>query len=136
MLKQKTVFVVGAGASKEFNLPVGVDLAITISGKLNVLFDDFGRDITAGDRDLFNNVTKTHSQELSHYQKAAWLIRDGIILAHSIDDFLDVHQHDRRVVTYGKAAIAKCILEAELKIQTIFRCQCAFARWDSRSPND
>ena len=104
------MFVVGAGASKEFGLPVGAELAMKISEKLNVLFDDFGTKIFSGDRDLFYNVTRTHSQEMSLYQKAAWLIRDGIILAHSIDDFLDVHQHNERVVNYGKAAIAKCIL--------------------------
>jgi hypothetical protein len=115
MLKQKTTFVVGAGASAEFGLPVGSELAIAISDKLNVLFDEFGREVVHGDRQLFYNVIHERNQELSQYQKAAWVIRDGIILAHSIDDFLDVHQHDQRVVNYGKAAIAKCILEAEAK---------------------
>jgi hypothetical protein len=120
MLKQQTVFVIGAGASKEFGLPVGSELAIKISEKLDVLFDDFGTKIVSGDKDLFNNVTKTHGQELSQYQKAAWLIRDGIVLAHSIDDFLDVHQHDEQVVNYGKAAIAKCVLEAERESRLFF----------------
>ena len=120
MLKQQTVFVVGAGASKEFGLPVGSELAIKISEKLDVLFDDFGTKIESGDKDLFYNVTKNHTQEGLQYQKAAWLIRDGIILAHSIDDFLDVHHHDERVVGYGKAAIAKCVLEAERASKLFF----------------
>jgi hypothetical protein len=120
MLKRNTVFVVGAGASKEFNLPVGAELAIKISEKLDIVFDRFGREVISGDGDLFRNVTRLHNQELSQYQKAAWLIRDGIILAHSIDDFLDVHQHDGRVVNYGKAAIAKCVLEAEAKSLLFF----------------
>ena len=120
MLKNKTVFVVGAGASKEFKLPVGTELAIKISEKLDIVFDRFGREVISGDGDLFRDVTRLHHQELPQYQKAAWLIRDGIILAHSIDDFLDVHQHDERVVNYGKAAIAKCILEAEAKSLLFF----------------
>jgi hypothetical protein len=120
MLKQNSVFVVGAGASKEFGLPVGAELAIKISEKLDIVFDRYGRSIVSGDKDLFDNVTKSHGQELSQYQKAAWLIRDGIILAHSIDDFLDVHRHNERVVNYGKAAIAQCVLEAERASRLFF----------------
>jgi len=111
VLKQNTVFVVGAGASKEFGLPVGTDLAIAISDKLNVRFDDFGEKVISGDQDLFQNVAR--GREARATQQAAWLIRDGIILANSIDDFLHVHRHDEEVVRYGKAAIVKCILEAE-----------------------
>lgn len=84
------------------------------------MFDDWGTKIVSGDKDLFQNVTKAHGSELLQYQKAAWLIRDGIVLAHSIDDFLDVHQHDQRLVEYGKAAIAKCILEAERESTLFF----------------
>lgn len=116
MLKGKTVFVVGAGASKELNLPIGTELAVKISAKLDVLFNDWGSEIIQGDKDLFLNVTKGAGEDGRHtslWQKAAWVIRDGIILAHSIDDFLDAHKHNDRVVSYGKAAIAKCILEAE-----------------------
>jgi hypothetical protein len=111
VLKSKTVFVVGAGASYECDLPVGEELALRISGKLDVKFDDWGQKIVVGDSLLFHNVA--HNQNYQQYQKAAWLIRDGIILANSIDDFLHIHKGDERVVRYGKAAIAQCILEAE-----------------------
>lgn len=118
MLKNETVFVVGAGASKEFGFPVGTELALKISEKLNVLFDDWGQRVIAGDANLFHNVA--HGRDARVVQKAAWLIRDGIILANSIDDFLDIHRHDEEVVRYGKAAIAKCILEAERKSKLFF----------------
>ena len=108
MLKKNTVFVIGAGASKEFGLPVGTELAIAISDKLNIRFDDFQQKLVSGDLDLFRNVS--NSRDAGVTQQAAWLIRDGIILANSIDDFLDVHRHDEEVVRYGKAAIVKCIL--------------------------
>ena len=120
MLKKNTVFVIGAGASSEFGLPVGSELAMRINKKMDVLFDDFGQRIISGDADLFFNVTRTHPSESSQYQRAAWQIRDGIVLAHSIDDFLDAHQHDQRVVEYGKAAIAKCILESERESTLFF----------------
>jgi hypothetical protein len=115
VLRGKTVFVVGAGASKEFDLPVGAELAIKINEKLNVVFDEWGQKIITGDADLFQNVVRSSKKDSNPnaWQKAAWIIRDGIVLAHSIDDFLDAHQHNWRVVEYGKAAIAKCILEEE-----------------------
>lgn len=115
MLKNRTVFVIGAGASAEFGLPVGADLANEISEKLDIRFDDWGSKVVSGDADLFQNVIQKTPNEANEYQQAAWLIRDGIVLANSIDDFLHVHRHDARVVKYGKAAIAKCILEAERK---------------------
>ncbi|UZE46992.1 hypothetical protein ONR75_18480 [Rhodopseudomonas sp. P2A-2r] len=121
MLKRNTVFVVGAGASKEFDLPVGSELALSISDKLNVKFDDWGQKIIAGDRPLFENLSRSNRGNNLTYQKAAWLIRDGIVLAHSIDDFLDVHKDNATVVQYGKAAIAKCILEAEASSKLYFK---------------
>lgn len=120
LLKSHTVFVVGAGASAEFGLPVGSTLALEISGKLNVRADEWGRKLISGDADLFENVVGTHNEERQAYQHAAWQIRDGIILANSIDDFLDVHRHDHRIVEYGKAAIVKCILEAERRSKLFF----------------
>jgi hypothetical protein len=105
--------VVGAGASKEFGLPVGSELAAEISKKLDINFDRFGREVLSGDGELFEDIRRQFPKEAREYQLAGWFIRDGIILASSIDDFLHVHQHDQRIVNYGKAAIAKCILEAE-----------------------
>ncbi|MEP6840205.1 MAG: hypothetical protein ABJA75_19270, partial [Bradyrhizobium sp.] len=87
--------------------------------KLNVLFDDWGQKVIEGDSDLFHNVAR--GRNFQAVQKAAWLIRDRIILANSIDDFLDIHRHDEEVVRYGKAAIAKCILEAERSSKLFFQ---------------
>jgi hypothetical protein len=111
MLRNETVFIVGAGASFEFGLPIGATLAQKISQKVNFKFDFHSQ--TSGDRDLFDSFRRRFNGEAQNFQKAGWLIRDGIVLANSIDDFLDVHRHDECVVRIGKAAIAKCILEAE-----------------------
>lgn len=111
MLRDETVFVVGAGASYEYGLPIGATLAQAISRKLDLKYDFYKA--TSGDAELFDSIQLAFHNEMGEYQQAGWLIRDGIVLANSIDDFLDVHQHDGRVVRLGKAAIAKCILEAE-----------------------
>jgi hypothetical protein len=46
---KKTVFVVGAGASKEVNLPTGLELRAVIADFLNIRFADFGNQ-THGDK--------------------------------------------------------------------------------------
>jgi hypothetical protein len=116
MLRNKTLFVVGAGASHEFKLPVGSELALQISTKLDVRFDDFGEKRRgAGDHALFEQIRRTYPKEAVEYQKSGWVIRDGIVLANSIDDFLDLHRDDERTVRYGKVAIVKCVLEAEAR---------------------
>lgn len=118
MLRKKTVFVIGAGASHEFDLPVGVELAKRISEKLNVKFSnpyaDRRSSHESGDHDLFESIRRGAPQgEGGEYQKAGLRIHNAVILASSIDDFLHVHRHDERMVGFGKAAIIKCILEAE-----------------------
>jgi hypothetical protein len=116
MLRNKTLFVVGAGASHEFKLPLGSELALQISTKLDVRFEHFGEERTGtGDHALFEQIRRKYPREADEYQKSGWLIRDGIVLANSIDDFLDLHRDDERTVRYGKAAIVKCVLEAEAK---------------------
>lgn len=120
MFKQQTVFIVGAGASAEYDLPVGAQLATTISNKLNVLYDDFGRTLKNGDKDLWNQINQVHQNEEQQYQAAAWLIRDGVLLSNSIDDFLDVHRDNSRAILVGKAAIVRSILEAERKSKLYF----------------
>lgn len=112
MLRQQTVFVIGAGASNEFELPIGTKLAQIISQKLDIRFDSW-KNLATGDQELFDAIRQHANGEAGKFQQSGWLIRDGIILANSIDDFLDAHRHDARVVRMGKVAIAKSIIEAE-----------------------
>jgi hypothetical protein len=51
MLKAETVFIIGAGASKEVGLPIGSELASTIQAKMDI------DDSDVGDRQLFNELT-------------------------------------------------------------------------------
>jgi hypothetical protein len=114
MFHSKTVFVLGAGASNEIDLPLGSGLAKTISEKVDIQFNDAGRvQPTGGDFRLYDLLKAKFPSEIREYQRAGWMIRDGVLLANSIDDFLDRHASKPSVVQYGKLAIVASILEGE-----------------------
>ena len=48
-MKKNTVFVIGAGASKEAHLPTGKELKSDISMLLDIRFDEFGHRLESGD---------------------------------------------------------------------------------------
>jgi hypothetical protein len=120
MFKRHTLFVVGAGASVEVGLPLGKRLASIIMGKMDIRFEGFNQQIGTGDTDLFVQLTRQLQTDVREFQEAAWLIRDGIGLAQSIDDFLDLHRTNEYVNLYGKAAIIKTILEFERRSSLYF----------------
>ena len=109
MLSGKTVFIIGAGASADFGMPVGLALAETIKGKLFFRNDDVHFRI--GDQKFLERTRDLMSFE--NFSNAAYMITRGIGLASSIDDFLDSHRDNPNLVTCGKAAIAHSILEFE-----------------------
>ena len=112
MFRKQTLFILGAGASAEVDLPVGDELARRISAML---------DVHAGG--THNNVGETLLAELYNrhplpnkgYHRAAVAISDGVRLTRSIDDFLDRHSHDPLIQLVGRTAIVKSILDAESK---------------------
>jgi hypothetical protein len=112
MFKRRTLFVLGAGASHEAGLPCGADLALKISDKLDIQIN--GSNLAGnGDGSLFQHVANARSNRTRQLLEAAALIRDGIHLSHSIDDFLDLHRENDDLIFLAKATITKCILEAE-----------------------
>jgi hypothetical protein len=113
MFNRRTLFVLGAGSSAEVDLPVGKKLAESIGSKMDIRFEFDHRSIGSGDIDLYRQMTGQMRNNVQEFQQAAWLIRDGIGLAQSIDDFLDIHRNNANLNLYGKAAIVKAVLEAE-----------------------
>lgn len=114
MLRAKTVFVVGAGASNEVGLPVGSQLKRIIYDKLDFRRDAFGHpDPSYGDRKIFDWIRRSFPSNANSYLSACSRIRDGISLSASVDDFIDVHREDKELALCGKLAIAKAILESE-----------------------
>lgn len=118
MLKRPTLLIVGAGASDEFNLPVGSKLASEISEALNIN-DGFYRrqgERLTGDRqihDILANRAREEGISADVYRTACHRVRDGIQLSYSIDNFLDKHAAEPKIQLCGRLAIVKRILEAE-----------------------
>jgi hypothetical protein len=113
MFNQQTVFVLGAGSSEEAGFPLGKDLAQKIGRKMDIKFEHGFKPLGDGDFELYGQIVQNRQQERQQFQQAGWLIRDGIGLAQSIDDFLDQHRTNIFANHYGKAAIIKTILETE-----------------------
>lgn len=114
-MSEKTVFIIGAGASTEAKLPTGVQLKRKIS-----LLLDFPIDIYEEKPDANNQIIKAFQKSDEYFNnpnfsflKEAELIKEALPLAISIDNFLHDHKNNANVIALGKLAIVKSILEAE-----------------------
>jgi hypothetical protein len=112
----KAVFVFGAGASREVNLPDGGQLTKKISSLLNFSFNNYTR--TNGDAVIHESL-RLHVQrsnppvDVGRYIEAAWAIRDAMPQAKSIDNYIDHHNNNKYIEFVGKLAITRAVLEAE-----------------------
>jgi hypothetical protein len=113
--------VVGAGASKEANLPVGAELKHKIASALDIRFERGGFERVGGDErvtEAFRLIAATsdgRQGDIHPFLRASWMIRDAMPQAASIDNFIDAHRANGKVAECGKLAIARCILEAEAR---------------------
>jgi hypothetical protein len=114
MFRRKTLFVVGAGASAEFGLPLGTLLARQITNKMDIRFERGLQFVGSGDQRLYEQLVQSKRVNPDQWQPAAMRIRDGLPFAQSIDDFLDQRRSDSWVNLYGKSAT----LAAQIKTYT------------------
>nr|WP_295890011.1 hypothetical protein [uncultured Devosia sp.] len=116
MFERRTVFVVGAGGSRELGLPMGSELASNIGGRVKFTFPD-GYSPTGGDNDVYWAVKSILEQQKERDPnpmfRAGQAISRGMSQAISIDNFLHTHGHDKNITLMGKLGIAAAILEAE-----------------------
>lgn len=119
--------VVGAGASKEANLPAGSELKQRIAEALDIRFIDEFIDSRGATGDLlilraFRELVRNSDQpgDINPLLEASWRIRDAMPQAVSIDNFIDSHRGDQLIATCGKLAIARCILAAEARSKLQF----------------
>ncbi|WP_373413679.1 hypothetical protein [Ensifer aridi] len=119
MFKDNTVFVVGAGASAEFGLPVGSGLMQTIKNNCNFVLD-FGT-FRAGPAPIIQHYERTFDRrdqakvdDLNKRLEASWQIRDGIESAESIDEYIYRYSENLLIAEVGKLQIAYAISNAEM----------------------
>ena len=61
-------------------------------------------------------IGETHTiPDLTRFARKTKQISDGVELSPSIDNFLHFRRHDPEIVSIGKLAIARCILDSEAK---------------------
>lgn len=112
----KKVFVVGAGASAEFGLPVGAELKQTISNLCRTKSDDYyGLKSASPD---FEGILgwlslSNANRSLKPTMDAAKLLHDALPAVPSIDNFVNIHRENPALVAVAKAAIAKSLGDAE-----------------------
>lgn len=111
MLKNKTVVVVGAGASKDIGLPLGDELKKSVADILGDEGHKVRRYLYAAATDYMRS---DNNRVESAFQVAA---RYAAPLRHaaSIDNFLDQHNDEHDFVAVAKMSIAYVLAEAEKK---------------------
>jgi hypothetical protein len=127
-MTKNTVFVIGAGASKEANLPTGYELKSKISKLLDIRFSH-GYQQTSGDYVITDALRRLvlnsdgRSGDINPYLHEAWHIRDALPQAISIDNFIDAHRDNDKIALCGKLAIVRSILDAEKTVFFILKDQ-------------
>ena len=112
------VLILGAGASKEVNLPIGTELKFEISRLLDIRFQ-YGSRQQSGDYQitealrLIASKEKEQTGQINPLLHMCWRIRDAMPQAISIDNFIDSHANEPTIAVCGKLAIARAILAAE-----------------------
>lgn len=114
MFHRKTLFIIGAGAGADVNLPVGSQLALDIHHRTKVSASHFGT-LESGtfDREFALSFFEGGKGQGHDYYGAFRLIHRGVLFANSIDDYLNIHEGTPDVIEVGKAAIIRSILNAE-----------------------
>ena len=112
MLRKPTVFIIGAGASREFNMPVGTGLRDLIAKDVRFRFDYPGQP-SSGSGSLLDVLRKIAPGSVNEYTQAGNILAEAMPPFPSIDEALHYFSGNNRVVELGKLAIAHQIVEAE-----------------------
>jgi hypothetical protein len=115
-LSKSLVLVVGAGGSKEVDLPLGSELKVAIARALSIRYEDGVRRVS-GDG-LIDSALRSVDRfagggGFNDFLHAARRIAGAMPQALSIDNFIDSHKGDGKIALCGKLAIVRAILDAE-----------------------
>jgi hypothetical protein len=114
MLPRKTVFIIGAGAGFDLNMPLGDALSIEIGNKTDINFDQAAG--PTGDAHVWEAIRRVANErgvDVNILRGAARSIKDGITYSRSIDSFLNNHNKNEDLKTCAKIALVQTILESE-----------------------
>lgn len=109
MIKNPTVFVVGAGASKDLGLPLGPELKSSISKILSGKNRNFVPSFRAAIEKYFSGS----NLKVDEIIRSLEVYSHRILTAASIDNFLDQRRDDVPLQVCCKMAILYCIADAE-----------------------
>ncbi|MDK4731562.1 hypothetical protein [Rhizobium sp. CNPSo 3490] len=116
MFERRTVFIVGAGASREINFPMGAELTGIIANKVSLAFSN-GWEPKSGDNRIQgairHHLNQKGERDGNPYFLAGRDIASGMAQAISIDNYLHAHAEDEISTWVDKLGIAASILEAE-----------------------
>ncbi|MFC2121794.1 hypothetical protein ACFLTI_09390 [Bacteroidota bacterium] len=110
-MQERIVYIIGAGASNEANLPDGIELKQKISNHLNFYSKDDS--ILDGGNKIYRAIRLLVGKESNPYIEATMVIRKALLLAGSIDNLIDAHHGNEKIALCSKLAIVQSILEAE-----------------------
>ncbi len=119
MISKKTVFVIGAGASCELELPAGEGLKSYISSSLKLgVNEKLGRFDDAAVQQAIEELCditpqKKADDRFDSLVSNAGIMANALPFALSIDNYLDAQRDHSLIKTLGKIGIAKSILDAE-----------------------
>ena len=121
MLENPTTFVIGAGASYEFGMPLGKELILNIGNALSQFSKNSNQRGHAGD-EIREACAMITPQDWGPLRDAAFSISNAALsgVVNSIDDYLESHNANSHIVKLGKLAIAREILAAEIKAKVNF----------------
>jgi hypothetical protein len=110
MFNSPTVFIIGAGASKELGMPLGHELLSSIQKILNEI-----KTSNSFTTELYNIVNDFNNCGINQIklQKEIKSMESGLKQAISIDNYLFTHSSNFDKVTIGKYMIIEKLLQAE-----------------------
>lgn len=116
MFRRNTVFIVGAGASKELGLPTGAELSASISELCDIRLDDWGKPENASTSQMLESMKwagEGDEDRVVGWMRSLDAIRAALPYKDSIDAVIDQFYDQDDVAEIGKFMIAKLVLEAE-----------------------
>ncbi len=118
-MSRKTVFVIGAGASVKAYLPDGEKLKKIIIESLYFKIG-FQNRLEKGEFIIIDALQKQYNNDRSQFIHETDFIRDNLLYAISIDNFIDQNRNDNKIALIGKLAIVSAILSKERDSKLFF----------------